>query len=79
MNNIMIVISVISIVAILMYIPLKGSGFLPIRNMYRPPIPKKEPVCETMEEVYKRLKSPCDIDRVFLRSGKKSLIIVIKG
>ena len=39
MNNFLIVISVISIVAVLMYIPLKLGGVLPIRdNLYRSPL-----------------------------------------
>lgn len=36
--NIFIVISVVSIVSLLVYIPLKLSEVLPIRNMYRPPL-----------------------------------------
>lgn len=37
-----IIVSVISIVLIFMYIPLKLSGVLPIKNMYKPPIPLDE-------------------------------------
>jgi len=37
------------------------------------------PICKTMEEVYGRLKSPSDIDRVFIQSGEKSKILVVKG
>lgn len=29
----------------------------------------------TMKEIYERLRSPCDIDRIVLKSG----IVVIKG
>jgi len=81
-NHIIILFFVISIVAILMYIPLKYNGVLPIRdNLYRPPI-KPKPDCEmTMEEVKKRLHSPTDIDRILLKyiyKGKECRFWVIK-
>lgn len=39
MNIPIIIISVISIVSLFIYIPLKGSGFLPLKNnLYRPPL-----------------------------------------
>jgi len=37
-----IVISVVLIVSLLVYIPLKLSGVLPIRNTYRPPLTFEE-------------------------------------
>jgi len=53
MNNIIIIISVPLIVAIFMYIPLKCSEVLPIRNTYRPPLTINEFKAKRMRKLPK--------------------------